>query len=81
MRHIDWLLGGSVNHLSARSGDGGHYGAALYSTLRSAKLNGINPKAYLTVVLKRINITKASDVSSLLPWNIDLTGSQVAEAI
>jgi len=32
-------------------------------------------------VLKRINNTKASDVSSLLPWNIDLTDSRVTEAI
>jgi len=47
----------------------------------TAKLNGIDPKAYLTAVLKRINNTMASDVSSLLPWNIDLTNSQVDEAI
>jgi hypothetical protein len=47
----------------------------------TAKLNGIDPKVYLTAVLKRINNTKASDVHSLLPWNIDLNDSQVAEAI
>lgn len=35
----------------------------------------------LTAVLKRINNTKTSDVESLLPWNINLDGSQVAEAI
>jgi len=72
---------GRKNHLFAGSEDGGHYGAALYSILRTAKLNGKDPKAYLTSMLKRINNTKPSDVSSLLPWNIDLTDSQVAEAI
>ena len=80
-RAIRPLALGRKNHLFAGSEDGGHYGAALYSILGTAKLNGIDPKAYLTAVLKRINNTKASDVSSLLPWNIDLTDSRVTEAI
>lgn len=80
-RAIRPLALGRKNHLFAGSEDGGHYGAALYSIMGTAKLNGIDPKAYLTAVLKRINNTKASDVHSLLPWNIDLNDSQVAEAI
>ncbi len=32
-------------------------------------------------MMKRINNTKTSDVHNLLPWNIDLNDSQVAEAI
>ena len=80
-RAIRPLALGRKNHLFAGSEDGGHYGAALYSIMGTAKLNGLDPKAYLTAVLKRINNTKASDVSRLLPWNIDLADSQVAEAI
>ena len=80
-RAIRPLALGRKNHLFAGSEDGGHYGAALYSIMGTAKLNGIDPKAYLTAVLKRINNTKTSDVHSLLPWNIDLNDSQVAEAI
>lgn len=80
-RAIRPLALGRKNHLFAGSEDGGHYGAALYSIMGTAKLNGIDPKAYLTAVLKRINNTKASDVERLLPWNINLNDSQVAEAI
>ncbi|NVK01579.1 MAG: transposase domain-containing protein [Oceanospirillaceae bacterium] len=47
----------------------------------TANLHGKDPKVYLTAVLKLINNAKASGVSSLLPWNIDLTDSQVTEAI
>mgnify|MGYP000038276533 CR=1 FL=1 len=80
-RAIRPLALGRKNHLFAGSEDGGHYGAALYSIMGTAKLNGMDPKAYLTAVLKRINNTKTSDVNNLLPWNIDLNDSQVAEAI
>ncbi|WP_417228400.1 transposase domain-containing protein [Amphritea sp.] len=41
----------------------------------------MDPKAYLTAVLKRINNTKTTDIESLLPWNINLNDSQVTEAI
>ena len=80
-RAIRPLALGRKNHLFEGSEDGGHYGAALYSIMGTAKLNGIDPKAYLTAVLKRINSTKTSEVNSLLPWNINLNDSQVAEAI
>lgn len=80
-RAIRPLALGRKNHLFAGSEDGGHYSAALYSITGTAKLNGIDPKAYLTAVLKRINNTKTSDVESLLPWNINLEESQVTEAI
>lgn len=75
-RAIRPLALGQKNHLFAGSEDGGHYGAALYSILGTGKLNGIDPKTYLTAVLKRINNTKTSDVESLLPWNINLDDSR-----
>lgn len=80
-RAIRPLALGRKNHLFAGSEEGGHYGAALYSIMGTAKLNGIDPKAYLTAVLKRINNTKVSDIDSLLPWNINMDEAQVAEAI
>lgn len=80
-RAIRPLALGRKNHLFAGSEDGGHYGAALYSIMGTAKMNGIDPKAYLTAVLKRINNTKTTDVDGLLPWNINLDDAQVAEAI
>lgn len=42
----------------------------------TAKLNGMDPLAYLTAVLKRINNTPITEVAELLPWNIDLTKSK-----
>jgi transposase len=80
-RAIRPLALGRKNHLFAGSEDGGHYGAALYSIMGTAKLNGIDPLSYLTAVLKRINNTKVTDINDLLPWNIKIDESQVAEAI
>jgi transposase len=80
-RAIRPLALGRKNHLFAGSEDGGHYGAALYSIMGTARLNGIDPKAYLTAVLKRINNTPINQVEQLLPWNIDLDLSAVNEAV
>lgn len=80
-RAIRPLALGRKNHLFAGSEDGGHYGAALYTIMGTAKLNGIDPKAYLTAVLKRINNTKTTEIDSLLPWNINLEQSPVVEAV
>jgi transposase len=39
--------------------------------IASAKLNGLNPLAYLTDVLERIvaGRTKITEIEALLPWN------------
>jgi transposase len=80
-RAIRPLALGRKNHLFAGSEEGGKYGAALYSIMGTAKLNGIDPLKYLTAVLKRINNTKVTDIENLLPWNINMDESQVQEAI
>ncbi|MBU2965234.1 transposase [Amphritea sp. 2_MG-2023] len=77
-RAIRPLALGRKSHLFAGSEVGGHYDAALYSIMGTAKLNGID---HLTAVLKRINNTKTTDVESLLLWSINLNDSQVIEAI
>ena len=56
-------------------------GAALYSIMGTAKLNGIDPKAYLTAVLKRINNTPINQVDQLLPWNIEMDSTDIVEAV
>ena len=80
-RAIRPLALGRKNHLFAGSEEGGHYGAALYSIMGTAKLNGIDPKAYLTAVLKRINNTPINQVENLLPWNIDMDSTDLVEAV
>lgn len=63
---------GRKNYLFAGSVAGGQRAAVLYSILGTAKLNGINPNAYLTAVLKRIGNHPINRIDELLPWNIDL---------
>jgi transposase len=45
---------GRKNYLFAGSDPGGERAAAIYSLIGSAKLNGIDPEAYLREVLTRI---------------------------
>jgi hypothetical protein len=71
---------GRKNYLFAGSVAGGERAAVLYSILGTAKLNDINPKVYLTAVLKRIGNHPINRVDELLPWNIDLT-TQPGDAI
>ena len=60
---------GRKNYLFAGSDAGGRRAAAMYSLIETAKLNGVNPQAYLTDVLTRIADHPAKRVAELLPWN------------
>ena len=54
----------------AGSDAGGERAAAIYSLLGSAKLNGIDPEAYLRNVLSRIADHPINRIEELLPWNL-----------
>jgi hypothetical protein len=41
----------------------------MYSLLGTAKLNGVDPEAYLTWVLQRIADYPINQVEALLPWH------------
>jgi transposase len=56
-----WLFAGSDR--------GGERAAAMYSLIASAKLNDIDPRAWLADVLARIADHPASRLDELLPWN------------
>ncbi|SPS02147.1 hypothetical protein CBM2634_P130006 [Cupriavidus taiwanensis] len=45
---------GRNNYLHFGSDSGGERGAAIYSLVASAKLNGLDPEAYLSHVIARI---------------------------
>ncbi|MBB5695433.1 IS66 family transposase [Muricoccus pecuniae] len=55
--------------LFAGSNRGGERAAAMYSLITTAKLNGIDPRAWLADVLARIADHPASKLDQLLPWN------------
>ncbi len=61
---------GRKNWLFAGSHDGGERAAAMYTLLETAKLNGIDPEAYLREVLQRIAEHPVSRIAELLPWNV-----------
>jgi transposase len=69
---------GRKNYLFAGSDAGGERAAAIYSLLGSAKLNGIDPEAYLAMVLRRIADHPINRIEDLLPWNLIPTTAQVA---
>jgi transposase len=64
---------GRKNYLFAGSDTGGERAAAIYSLVGSAKLNGLDPEAYLREVLTRIADHPITRIEELLPWNITAT--------
>jgi transposase len=55
--------------LFAGSGRGGDRAAFMYTLIVTAKLNDVDPQAWLADVLARIADTPMSRLDSLLPWN------------
>ena len=61
---------GRKNYLFAGSDAGGERAAAIYSLIGTAKLNGLDPEAYLRNVLFRIADHPINRIEELLPWNV-----------
>ena len=62
----------------AGSNRGGERAAAIYSLITTAKLNDVDPHAWLADVLARINDHPAARLGELLPWNWKATRPQAA---
>jgi len=69
---------GRKNYLFAGSDAGGERAAAIYSLIGSAKLNGLDPEAYLREVMTRIADHPINRIKDLLPWNINPTHAEVS---
>jgi transposase len=60
---------GRKSWLFAGSDRGGERAAAMYSLIVTAKLNNVDPQAWLADVLGRIAAHPAKKIDELLPWN------------
>jgi transposase len=64
---------GRKNYLFAGSDTGGERAAAFYSLIGTAKLNGLDPEAYLRELFARIAEHPINRIEELLPWNLSST--------
>ena len=62
-----------TRHYGPGSDTGGERAAAMYSILQTAKLNQLNPDAYLHSTLDSIaNGHPINQIDQLMPWNTPL---------
>jgi transposase len=68
-RAIRSLALGRRNWLFAGSDRGGQRAAIMYSLITTAKMNGVDPQAWLADILARIANHPAHRLDELMPWN------------
>jgi transposase len=68
-RGVRGIALGRKSWLFAGSDRGGQRAAAMYSIIVTAKMNDIDPQAWLADVLNRIAEHPANRIDELLPWN------------
>jgi len=59
---------GRKNYLFMGSEGGGKSAAIAYTLIETAKLNGVDPQAWLTDTLSRIADHKITKFDELMPW-------------
>jgi len=70
-RAIRPLVMGRKNYLFQGSDRGGESAAAIYTLIGTARLNDIEPFAYLRAVFERIADHPINRIDELLPWRLD----------
>jgi transposase len=68
-RSIRGIAVGRRNWTFCGSDSGGHRAAVMYTLIETAKLNDVDPKAWLADVLARIADHPIQQLDALLPWN------------
>ena len=69
-RAIRPLALGRKNWTFAGADSGGERAATIYTIIETAKLNGLDPEAYLRTLIGRIGDHPATRIGELLPWNV-----------
>ena len=64
----NWTLS-TPRYAHAGSDEGGRRAAAMYTLIETAKLNDVDPRAWLADVLARLPGHPAKHIDDLLPWN------------
>src|SRR5258708_6373510 len=65
-----WLFAGSDR--------GGERAAVMFTLIQTAKLNGVDPQAWLADVLARINDHNVQRLDQLMPWNWKAAAQRLA---
>jgi transposase len=68
-RALRCIAVGRHNGTFAGSDNGGHRAAAIYTLIETAKLNDVDPRAWLADLLARLQDHPAKRIAELLPWN------------
>ena len=79
-REIRPIAMGRKNWTFAGSDAGGHRAAAVYTLIQTARLNDVDPQAWLADVLARLQDHPAKRIGELLPWNWKRQRAQKAAA-
>src|SRR5712672_1849550 len=79
-RALRCIAVGRNNWTFAGSDAGGRRAAAIYTLIETAKLNDVDPQAWLADVLARLQDHPAKRIADLLPWNWKRARQQKAAA-
>jgi hypothetical protein len=67
-RELRGIALGRKAWLFAGSDRGGERAAVMYTLIQTARLNDVDPQAWLADVLARINDHRITEIDALLPW-------------
>ncbi len=78
-RALRGIAVGRHNWTFAGSDRGGERAAAIYTLIETAKLNGVDPQAYLADVITRIVQAHPNrDIDDLMPWRFRSAAASLA---
>jgi hypothetical protein len=77
-RELRGIALGRKAWLFAGSDRGGERAAIMYTLIQTARLNGVDPQAWLADVLASVNDHTIQDLDELLPWNWNTRSEKLA---